>query len=48
VAVVTLGQAEYPSLIFMPAVDNVAVFFSLEKAREAGAFLPGDEIPTAN
>jgi len=46
VAVVTLGQADYPSLKFMPAVDNVAVFFSLEKAREAGAFLPGDEIPT--
>lgn len=48
VAVVTLGQADYPSLIFMPAVDNVAVFFSLEKARKAGAFLPGDEIPIAD
>jgi hypothetical protein len=46
VAVVTLGQAEYPSLKFMPATDNVAVFFSLEKARVAGAFLPGREIPT--
>jgi hypothetical protein len=46
VAVVTLGQADYPSLKFMPAADNVAVFFSLEKAREVGAFLPGDEVPT--
>jgi len=48
VAVVTLGQADYPSLKFMPAVRDVAVFFSVDKAREAGAFLPGDEIPTGD
>jgi hypothetical protein len=46
VAVVTLGQADYPSVAFAPAADNVAVFFSLLKARELGAFLPGDEVPT--
>jgi hypothetical protein len=44
-ALVTLGEADYPSLKFTHTAEGVAVFFSLERAREAGAFLPGDEIP---
>jgi hypothetical protein len=40
VAVITLGDAEYPSRRFTVSSDNLAVFFSLDAARAVEVSLP--------